>query len=346
MKTRSDQLNAVLQHFQGPSIFMVLGEEPLQSQEASDTLRSWLRSKGFAERDLHHVDGSFSWENVILGTNALSLFAEQKLLEIRIGSYKINKRDGLLLLEWLKDPSPDTALLLILDKLDAASRKSAWFKHIESQGVLVEVHAPDANQLPQWLTQRASSLGLQLDHDAVQVLAERIEGNLLAAQQEMAKLQLLYAEETITADQVIASVSDSSRYDVFQLTEAALAHQPERCEKILTALLHEGLEAPIVLWALTREIRTLYNVQLALQQGQSYDSLCQKERIWGKRKHLVRQASQLLPAPALESMLQLASMADQAIKGMRHESPWLIIRQITLKLAGISLLPDYQADKL
>lgn len=340
MKTRSDQLNAVLQRHTGSSIFMVLGEEPLQSQEACDALRRWLRAQGFTERDLHHVDNHFSWESVILSTNALSLFADQKLLEIRVGSHKINKGDGQILFDWLKDPSPDTALLLIIDKVDAAARKSLWFKQIESQGVLVEVHAPDSGQLPQWLSQRANSLSIQLDHEALQVLCERIEGNLLAAQQELAKLQLLYADQQITAEQVIASVSDSSRYDVFALTEAALAHQPERCEKILTALIHEGLEAPVILWALTREIRTLYNVQLALQQGQSYDSLCQKERIWGKRKALVRKASQSLPAATLESMLQSAAVADQAIKGMRNESPWLIIRQITLKLAGVTLLPD------
>lgn len=319
---------------------MVLGEEPLQSQESSDIIRNWLRSQDYTERDLHHVDGSFSWESVILGTNALSLFAERKLLEIRIGHHKVNKGDSQLLLNWLKNPAPDTALLLIVDKVDSASRKTSWFKQIETQGILVEVHAPDAAQLPQWLALRANTLGLQLDQEAQHVLSERIEGNLLAAQQELSKLQLLFPDGLITADQVIASVSDSSRYDVFALTEAALAHQPERCEKILNALIHEGLEAPIVLWALTREIRTLYNVQLALQQGQSYDSLCQKERIWGKRKHLVSKASQLLPAHLLESMLQSASIADQAIKGMRDENPWLIIRQMILKLAGVSLLSD------
>lgn len=340
MKTRSDQLSAVLQRFSGPNIFLVLGDEPLQSQEASDILRRWLKTKDFTERDLHHVDAHFSWENVILSTNALSLFSDQKLLEVRVGSHKINKNDGQILLDWLKDPAPDTALLMIMDKVDAAGRKSGWFKQIEAQGLLVEVHAPDASQLPQWLSQRASSMGIQLDQDALQILCERLEGNLLAAQQELAKLQLLYADQQITAEQVIASVSDSSRYDVFALTEAAIAHQPERCEKILTALIHEGLEAPVILWALTREIRTLYNVQLAMQQGQSYDSLCQKERIWGKRKALVRKASQTLSAVALESMLQSAAVADQAIKGMRPESPWLIIRQITLSLAGISLLPD------
>lgn len=340
MKTRSDQLNAVLQRYTGASTFMVLGEEPLQSQEASDSLRRWLKTKGFTERDLHHVDGHFSWDSVILSTNALSLFADRKLLEIRVGSHKINKGDGQVLFDWLKNPSPDTALLLIIDKVDAAGRKSSWFKQIESQGILVEVHAPDTSQLTQWLSQRANSLGMHLDQDALQILCERIEGNLLAAQQELAKLQLLYADQQITLEQVIASVSDSSRYDVFALTEAAIARQPERCEKILTALIHEGLEAPVILWALTREIRTLYNVQLALQQGQAYDSICQKERIWGKRKVLMRKASQALSAASLESMLQSAAIADQAIKGIRKENSWLLIRQITLKLSGVSLLPN------
>lgn len=345
MKTRSDQLQNVLQRYQGADVFLVLGDEPLQSQEASDALRRWLRSQGYSERDLHHADGHFSWERILLGTNELSLFAERKLVEIRLGGHKINKADGQLLLAWLKDPAPDTALLIVLDKADAASRKSAWFKQIETQGLLVEVHTPDATQLPQWLAQRAAQQGLQLDADALHVLSERIEGNLLAAHQELAKLHLLFPNEQISAEQVIASVSDSSRYDVFALTEAALAQQPERCEKILTALIHEGLEAPVVLWALTREIRTVYTVQQGLQQGQPYDNLCQKERIWGKRKTLVRKASQQLHAGTLEQMLQSASLADQAIKGMRDDNPWLIIRHITLKLAGINLLP-VQMDSL
>ncbi len=338
MKVRSDQLEAVLQGYQGPSIFLVLGDEPLQSQEACDCFRRYLKTLHYSERDLHHVDASFNWESVLLSTNALSLFAERKLLEVRVGSHKINKADGQFLLRWLEDPAPDTALLIIIDKLDGASKKTAWFKHIESKGVLVEVHSPETHQLPQWLSNRAKSLGIQLDHEALQILCERVEGNLLAAHQELAKLQLLYSSHTISAEQVVASVSDSSRYDVFALTEAALAHQPDRCEKILNALMHEGLEPPIILWALTREIRTLYNVQLALQQGQSYDSLCQKERIWGKRKMLVRKASQQIPATALESMLQTASLADQAIKGMNRDNPWLILRQMALQLAGTPLL--------
>lgn len=340
MKVRAEQLHGALQRFTASPVFMVVGDEPLQSQETADQIRAYLRQQGFSERDVHQSDGHFSWETTLLGTNELSLFADRKIVEIRLANHKINKGDGQLLLAWLNNPPPDTALLLIMEKADAASRKSAWFKHMEVDGLLVEVHAPDAAQLPQWLAQRASAQGMQLDHEALQVLAERIEGNLLAAHQELAKLQLLFPESQISAEQVIASVSDSSRYDVFALTEAALSRQPERCEKILTALIQEGLEAPVVLWALTREIRTLYNVQMALQQGQHYDSLCQKERIWGKRKALVRKASQLLTSTTLESLLKSAALADHAIKGMYDQSPWLIIRQISLKLAGVSLLPS------
>ncbi|WP_417583480.1 DNA polymerase III subunit delta [Nitrincola sp.] len=339
MKLRTEQLPGALQRFSASPVFMVIGDEPLQSQEAADQIRAYLRQQGFSERDVHQSDSHFSWETTLLGTNELSLFADRKIVEIRLGSHKINKGDGQLLLTWLKDPPPDTALLLIMEKADAASRKAAWFKHLEAEGLLVEVHAPDAAQLPQWLSQRAISQGMQLNDEALQVLAERIEGNLLAAHQELAKLQLLFPGTQISAEQVIASVSDSSRYDVFALTEAALSRQPERCEKILTALIQEGLEAPVVLWALTREIRTLYNVQLALQQGQQYDNLCQKERIWGKRKALVRKASQNLASTTLESLLKSAALADHAIKGMTDQSPWLIIRQIALKLAGVSLLP-------
>lgn len=201
----------------------------------------------------------------------------------------------------------------------------------------VEVWPVEPEQLPQWLGQRAAGLGMELDQEALQLLADRIEGNLLAARQELDKLALLYAGQRIGAEQVIQAVSDSARFDIFALTDAALQRQAPRCQHILQALRQEGNDATFVLWALTRDIRMLHTLSRGIASGQAWDSLCQRQRIWGKRKQLVRSACQRLDGTVLEELLQQAAAVDLAIKGQRPDDPWLLLSQITLRLAGCDL---------
>lgn len=338
MKVRAEQLPAQLQRQQQAlPVYLVTGDEPLLCGESIDALRAHLRRLGFSEREVMHVDAGFSWDSLLESANALSLFAERKLIEIRLGSQKINRSASDLLQRYLADPAPDNALLICCDRLDRNSKQSAWFKKIEQVGLAVEVWPVEPDQLPQWLGQRAASLGLQLDRDALQLLADRIEGNLLAARQELDKLALLYAGQPIGAEQVIQAVSDSARFDIFALTDAALQRQAPRCQHILQALRQEGNDATFVLWALTRDIRMLYAVQRGIAAGQSYDTLCQRQRIWGKRKQLVRGACQRLDAQLLEQLLKQAAEVDLAIKGQRPYDPWLLLSQMTLKLAGCDL---------
>ncbi|WP_409524994.1 DNA polymerase III subunit delta [Nitrincola sp. MINF-07-Sa-05] len=337
MKTNPDQLARVLQKHTLAPIYLVTGDEPLMSGESCDLLRAFFREQGFTEREVHHVDASFSWDLVLQNTNALSLFAERKVIEVRMGQHKLNKADSQHLQMYLKNPAPDTAFLLVADKLDGTSKKSAWYKEIESLGLVVEIWPPEPEQLPSWLAGRATRLGITLSQDATALLADRIEGNLLAAQQELDKLQLLYPNQSIGVDEISAAVSDSSRYDVFTLIDAALGQQPERCLKILHVLRHEGTEAAVTLWAITRELRSLLAVSNGLASGIPYDTLCQRERIWGKRKKHLQQACRRLPSHLLEQQLKQCMLADRAIKGQRIDDPWLLMEQIIITLAGISL---------
>ncbi|MBV0932456.1 DNA polymerase III subunit delta [Marinobacterium weihaiense] len=338
MKTKPEQLANQLKRQTSPlPVYMVTGDEPLQHAEACDRLRHWLREAGFTEREVMHVDSGFSWESLLESANALSLFAERKIIELRLGSQKLDKKASALLQRYLDDPAPDNALLIMADRLDAGAKKSAWFKEVEKAGLVVEVWPIDQDQLPGWLNQRARTLGLELTADAAQLLCSRIEGNLLAARQELDKLSLLYPDRTIDVEQVIEAVADSSRYDIFALSDALLQKDPARCQKVLLVLRQEGVEATLVLWALSREIRTLLNVQRGLANGQSYDSLCQREKIWGKRKALVRKASQSLPARQLEAMLVICHDIDQAIKGQLRADPWLLLSALTLELSGCHL---------
>jgi DNA polymerase-3 subunit delta len=338
MKTRAEQLSAQLQRLATPlPVFMVTGEEPLLHAESCDAIRAWLRQAGFTEREVMEVDAGFAWERLLESANALSLFADRKIIELRLGSQKLDKRASALLQRYLDDPAPDTAVLLQADRLDAGSKKSAWFRQVEACGLVVEVWPLEHEQLPQWLSQRASAQGMTLSGDALQLLCTRIEGNLLAAKQELDKLNLLYPDQTITAEQVVEAVTDSSRYDIFALGEAVLTHDPARSQKILQVLRQEGVEATLVLWTLAREIRTLLTLQRGLACGVPYERLCQRERIWGKRKPLLHKASQQIPTPRLEALLILSHDIDRAIKGQLDACPWLLLSTLALELAGCHL---------
>ena len=279
MKLRPEQLSSHLKKGLSP-VYLITGDEPLLSEESSDLLRHHLQQQGFSEREVLHVDGSFSWEYLLECANALSLFAEKKIIELRLGSSKLNKKSSEILREYLNNPAPDNILFIIADKLDGTAKKSAWFKAIDSSGVIVEIWPVEAEQLPNWIRQRAAQIELKLDDEAVQLLCDRIEGNLLAAKQELSKLSLLFPTQVVTADDVINAVSDSSRYDIYGLTGAALQGQAARCCKILQVLRQDGTEPPVVLWALSKELRALAAIQQAQSSGQSFDSVCQKERIW------------------------------------------------------------------
>lgn len=340
MKVAAPALKKTLSKAQFAPLFLVVGDEPLQVLESHDALRQYLHAQGFTERDVYQVDKKFDWERVLLSTQELSLFADKKSLEIRMGGTKLDKSSTAHLLRWLNNPPPDVALLLFMEKADAATQKSPWFQQIEKQGLHISIQPVEAGQLVSWLQQRAAAMGLHFTEEALQFLADSVEGNLLAARQELEKLALLFPGQTLNEEQLVASIADSARFDVFALTEAALAAQPDRCVRILSVLKLEGFEAPVVLWALTREIRTLYGVLRGLQQGQSYDAIAQQLRIWGKRKPLIKQAAHILSLQTLEGLLKQAHEADQAIKGIAHADAWMIMQDIVLHLSGQTTLQE------
>lgn len=333
MKLRPEQLSGQIGKDLAP-VYLVTGDEPLLSEESCDLLRSHLQQQGFSEREVLHVDGSFSWEYLLECANALSLFAEKKIIELRLGSSKLNKRSSEILQQYLSNPSPDNILLIIAGKLDGGAKKSAWFKAVDKSGVIVEIWPVETAQLPNWIRQRAAQIELQLNEEAIQLLCDRIEGNLLAAKQELSKLSLLFPHQVVTADDIVDAVSDSSRYDIYGLADAALQGQPARCCKILQVLRQDGTEPPVVLWALSKELRSLAAIQQAQNSGQSFDAVCQRERIWGKRKPLARQAAQRLSGKQLNQALQHCAEVDKIVKGMATGDSWLLLTSIALILSG------------
>ncbi|MEH6445159.1 MAG: DNA polymerase III subunit delta [Oceanospirillaceae bacterium] len=336
MKIKAEQLSAQLQKHTAQT-YLINGDEPLILEESCDLVRQHLKSKGFDEREVLHVEAGFKWEYLLECANALSLFAENKLIELRLGNQKVNKAASKILQEYIQHAPVENTLLIIADKLDAASKKSAWYKSIEQNGTIVEIWPVETQQLPAWIKTRASAQNIKLDDDAVNILCERIEGNLLAAKQEIDKLQLLKSDSPLTADDIINAVSDSSRYDVFALVDAVLAGQSGRSLKILQTLQQEGVEATIILWAISRELRLIHSLKTGLNQSVSYESLCGKLRIWGKKKQFLKQTASRLDFTELENLLRQSSSADQIIKGMASGNHWLIITDILLILSGTKL---------
>ena len=337
MKLKPEQLQQKLSQGRAP-VYLITGDEPLIVEESCDAIRSSLRQQGFNEREVLHVEGGFKWEYLLECANALSLFAEQRLIEIRLGSQKINKAASDILQEYIRHAPAENCLLIIADKLDGNAKKSAWFKAIDQAGAIVEIWPVELAQLPNWIRQRAAERQLTLDQQAVSLLSDRVEGNLLAAKQELDKLQLLHPGGSLGADEVLSAVSDSSRYDVFGLSDAALSGQTARCLKILQVLRQEGVEPAIILWALSRDIRLLSSVRQGLEQGQNYDGLCQKLRIWGNRKALVKRSAQRLTNQQLEALIGQCVEVDHIVKGMAHGDSWLVFSDMLLNLTGHCVL--------
>lgn len=326
-----------------PAVVIVAGDEPLQHQEACDAVRKAARQAGIEERQILDVEANFAWGRLTEAASSLSLFASRKLIEVRLGSAKPGQEGGKVLRDYAQrfakeGASDDNVLLISSGKLDFREQKSAWFKALDDVGLFVPVWPVDTAYLPRWLLDRARHHGLNMDHDAAQLLGERTEGNLLAADQELQKLALTLPPGTrVTPQQVAGDVEDSARFDVFTLMDACLKGEKARVSRIMRGLRGEGVEAPIVLWALTRELRQLLSLHQHLDQGQSLEHACkaQKPPIFEKRRPAYQQAIRRLPRKRLYKLLLFAQRLDLAIKGASTLLPlWDGLHDLALTLAG------------
>ena len=313
-------------------VYIVSGDEPLQHGEACDLIRQTARNQAYNDRKILDADSKFDWNELIAEANSLSLFAEQRILDLRIKNGKPGKEGGKALVEYCQHPPADTILLVSMPKLDQQQQKSKWFKSLAAIGAFIQVWPVTDQRLPPWIEERMRKCGLTPEKDVVQMLADRVEGNLLAASQEIEKLLLLNGPGVVSTAQLAASVADSARFDVFGLSDAALEGNASRCIRILEGLQHEGTPAVLVLWALSREIRQLEQISYAIATGTNPNAALQKFRIWDKRKPLINRAMQRLPLPLSQQLLIDCERADRAVKGQLRQDPWLLIEQICLRM--------------
>lgn len=336
-KLRPEQLEASLSKSLA-SAYLISGEEPLLIQEACDSIRRAARQAGFSERELYHADAGFDWNQLLASANNLSLFAERKILEVRMPSGKPGDKGTKALQEYLAQPSEDNLLLLVTDKLDKTALSSKWCKAMEDTGIHVQIWPISPAQLPRWIGQRLQQAGLRADSSAIDLLAARVEGNLLAAAQEVEKLKLLASDGLVSHEMMAAVVADSARYDVFGLVDKALHGDARAAVRSLQGLRGEGTEPINLLWALTKDIRALNQIALSQSQGKSFDQATRNAGVWEKRQPLMQAALRRLKPAQLQQLLRKANGIDRAIKGMRSAEPWDELLELTLNLAGVQSL--------
>ena len=333
MKINFNQLNGHLQR-KLASIYVVAGDEPLSVMEAQDAIRARAREQGYTGRERFEVTRSFDWDELLAASDSLSLFAEQRILELHMPTGKPGDAGGKALRRLAAAPPPDTLLLVVCGKLESNTPKTKWFTELTGAGVYVPVWPVELKDLPGWIDRRMARLGMKPDADAAELLAERVEGNLLACAQEIDKLFLMCGKGPVSLDDILESVADSARFDVFRLADAALAGDAGRAVRILDGLRDEGVDAVPVLWSLTREVRALGLMAGQMAAGQALPAVLAAARVWDKRKDAVGRALQRHRVPAWQGFLADCGRIDRACKGQRAGSPWDELLQLTLEISG------------
>jgi len=311
--------------------YLVAGDEPLLVQEALDEIRGKARKQGFGAREVHFVTSGFDWNELTAAAGNLSLFAEKRIIELRLPTGKPGREGSAAIAQVVQGTGDDLLVLIETPKLEKAA--AAWVRAVEAAGTYVQVWPPDARELPAWISARMKRLGLKPDADAVGLLVDRVEGNLLAANQEIEKLRLWLGEGPVSGADVERAVADSSRYDIYKLTDAAVEGQGTRAIRMLGRLRAEGVEPVLIMWALTRELRALASIAESVRSGINLGSALQRQRVWRNRQGIVRGCIGRHSAADFYRLLQVARRADAAARGQTAVDPWQLATEVVFGLA-------------
>ena len=356
MQLRAEQLAAHLASATGRGlaglkpVYTLHGDEPLQLQEAADAIRAAARAAGCEEREVFHVAGAhFDWSGVLGSAQSMSLFAQAKLVEIRIPSGKPGKEGSEALQRYVESPAEGVVTLVMLPALDGTALKSGWFSALGTAGATVRIDPVERPALPAWIARRLAAQGQRVregeeGQHTLAFFADRVEGNLLAAHQEVSKLGLLYPSGELSAGQVEAAVLDVARYDVRQLCEAVLGGQVGRALRMLEGLQAEGESAVSVHWQLADDLRAVLRVHEALAEGQPIPMALSAARVWGARQRSLERAVPLFTARAAARLVSAAAVCDGVAKGLRRpdwpEDPWAALRRLVLMTMHFTSAPS------
>ena len=329
MRIYPEKLHGHLQQQLLP-VYLVSGDEPLLLQECCDQIRARAVEQGCSEREVLDAGASsFNWQDILQSATSMSLFAERRLVELRLPGGKPGADGSKALCEYLEIAGGDDVLLIVSGKIDKQSTNSKWYKALDKAGATIQVWPVDARELPRWLQQRVRQAGL----DALQLLCEKVEGNLLAAVQEVEKLKLLASDGRITLQTVTEAVSDNARYNLFDTVDSALRGDAAASLRMVQGLRGEGTEPPVVLWALLREIRTLRLARQAVDNGQAAQQALTGLRVWKNRMSMMQGALARHDKASLDALLEQAARVDGSIKGFSDGRPWDNLEMLVLGLA-------------
>lgn len=332
MRLKPDQLAGALERTLAP-VYVLSGDEPLQLGEAADAIRAAARERGYVLRELFHVDPGFSWGVFSEAGDSLPLFGDLRILDLRLHA-KPDKDGAAALLRYLEKPASDAILLVNLPRLTKDDLSAAWLRAAEAAGVLVQAWPLEGRELIAWLDRRMNRLGMLADQSGLRLLAARVEGNLLAAAQEIEKLHILYGAGRLEDEQIVAAVSDCARYDVFDVAAAMLDGHTARTLRVLRGLEGEGVAPLVVLWAVARELRLLAALQRELARGQAVDSALARLRIFDKRKEAFAKAARRLARDRVLDAVRLCARVDRMVKGLEPGDPWLGLSDVCLRVSA------------
>jgi DNA polymerase-3 subunit delta len=322
MQIRQEHLSKHLEKQLLP-IYVVSGDEPLLVQESCDLIRQQARVSGCTEREVIDAAATgFHWHEIINSAASMSLFAERKLIELRLPSGKPGADGSKALCEYTDTASDENVLMIVAGKIDKQSTNSKWFKALEKVGGVIQIWPIDARQLPGWVEQRITNAGMKITPDALRLLCDRVEGNLLSAVQEIEKLKLLADDGEISAKIVTDSVADNARFNLFAMADSAVQGNAAKSLRMLYGLRGSGTDATVVLWALTRELRTLYEIQVACDGGQDISQALRDQRVWNNKIPMVKAALSRHSIGTLTQLLKHAAQTDGSIKGFASGRPW------------------------
>jgi DNA polymerase III subunit delta len=332
------------------SLYVLHGDEPLMQQEAADAIRAAARLQGYTERSVHTVSGAhFDWSEVLAAGGSLSLFADKQIVEVRIPSGKPGKEGSAALqqLAAATQGNDSTLTLVTLPRLDGPTRKGAWFGALENFGVSLQIDPIERNALPEWIAQRLHMQGQNVaageeGQRTLQFFADRVEGNLLAAFQEIQKLGLLYPPGDISQAQVESAVVNVARYDVFKLSESVLSGQVARVQRMLDGLQAEGEAVVLVHYTIAEDIRALKRVKDAMTAGKPLPMALREQRVWGPRERLFERVLPRMTEARLNGLLQAAHQVDGIVKGLKvpdwPTDPWQALQRLALRFSRFCMV--------
>jgi DNA polymerase III subunit delta len=335
VRTSTDSFQAALAKGPLPRVCLITGVEPLLIDEAATALRARARAAGYGDREVHFIERGFDWDALLMDANSLSLFANLRLIELKLRNAP-DAGASKNLVKLVAAPPADT-VLLVTGELEPKQQKSAWVNEFERQGTVVVAPPMTRERLPEWIARRLRQHDVTLEPEAAQLLADRVEGNLLAAQQEIERIALLKPGTTLDADAVAELVADNARYDVFELSAAAFLGNAQRALRILDGLRSEGREPPLILWALLNDLRAVSRVLQREPDDRNLDGIFRAEQVWGSRQGPIRVALQRLRRADIDALLVAAARADRVAKGSLRGEPWVEITGLVARIAGVKL---------